>query len=57
MIDPMRDVELYIRRAKKDDAKIMYVFVTHFHADFVSGHVDLAKKTGAKIVYGPNAKA
>ncbi|WP_149303730.1 MBL fold metallo-hydrolase [Pareuzebyella sediminis] len=55
IIDPLREVEPYIKRAKLDDAEIKYIFETHFHADFVSGHVTLAKKTGAPIVYGPNA--
>lgn len=53
IIDPLREVEPYIKRAEKDGAKIKYIFETHFHADFVSGHKDLAAKTGAKIVYGP----
>jgi len=53
VIDPLREVQPYIDKAEKDNAKIKYVFETHFHADFVSGHIDLAKKTGAKIVYGP----
>ena len=53
VIDPLREVQPYIEKAEKDNAKIKYVFETHFHADFVSGHIDLAKKTGAKIVYGP----
>jgi glyoxylase-like metal-dependent hydrolase (beta-lactamase superfamily II)/rhodanese-related sulfurtransferase len=53
IIDPLREVEPYIAIAEKRNAKIKYVFETHFHADFVSGHIDLAKKTGAKIVYGP----
>jgi len=57
VIDPLREVEPYLERAHHDNAKIKYVFLTHFHADFVSGHVDLAKKTGATIVFGPNAKA
>jgi hydroxyacylglutathione hydrolase len=57
IIDPLREVEPYLERAKNDNAKIKYVFLTHFHADFVSGHVDLAKQTGATIVYGPGAKA
>lgn len=57
VIDPLREVEPYIERATYDNAKIKYVFLTHFHADFVSGHVDLAKRTGATIVYGPNATA
>lgn len=55
VIDPLREVEPYLERADKDGAKIRYVFETHFHADFVSGHLDLSKKTGAPIVYGPNA--
>lgn len=56
IIDPLREVQPYIERAAKDGAKIKYIFETHFHADFVSGHVDLAQKTGAQIVYGPTAK-
>ena len=55
IVDPLREVQPYINRAKLDDAKIKYIFETHFHADFVSGHIDLAKKTGAKIVFGPTA--
>jgi hydroxyacylglutathione hydrolase len=55
VIDPLREVEPYIQKANKIGAKIKYVFETHFHADFVSGHLDLAEKTGAEIVYGPNA--
>jgi len=55
VIDPMREVAPYIERALKDGAKIKYVLETHFHADFVSGHIDLAKETGATIVYGPTA--
>ncbi len=57
VIDPLRETDPYIRMAEADNAKIKYVFLTHFHADFVSGHVDLAKKTGATIVFGPNAEA
>ncbi|MEL6676563.1 MAG: MBL fold metallo-hydrolase [Bacteroidota bacterium] len=53
IIDPLRESQPYIERAQKDGAQIKYIFETHFHADFVSGHVDLAKKTGATIVYGP----
>ncbi|HQQ95210.1 MAG TPA: MBL fold metallo-hydrolase [Bacteroidia bacterium] len=53
IFDPLREVQPYIIKAEKDKAKIKYVFETHFHADFVSGHVDLAKKTGAEIVFGP----
>jgi glyoxylase-like metal-dependent hydrolase (beta-lactamase superfamily II)/rhodanese-related sulfurtransferase len=56
IIDPLREVQPYIKRAKLDDAKIKYIFETHFHADFVSGHLDLKKKTGADIVFGPTAK-
>jgi hydroxyacylglutathione hydrolase len=56
IFDPLREVEPYIKRSEKDSATIKYVFETHFHADFVSGHLDLAKKTGATIVYGPTAK-
>lgn len=56
IFDPLREVQPYIDRAAQDNAQIKYVFLTHFHADFVSGHLDLAKKTGATIVYGPNAK-
>ncbi len=55
VIDPLREVESYIQKAANDKATIKYVFETHFHADFVSGHVDLAHKTGASIVYGPTA--
>src|SRR5205085_89960 len=55
VIDPLREVDPYIYKAEKDNAKIKYVLETHFHADFVSGHIDLSKKTGAPIVYGPNA--
>jgi glyoxylase-like metal-dependent hydrolase (beta-lactamase superfamily II)/rhodanese-related sulfurtransferase len=56
IFDPLREVAPYINKAEADHSKIKYVFETHFHADFVSGHLDLAKKTGAKIVYGPTAK-
>lgn len=56
IFDPLREVQPYIDRAKKDNAQIKYIFETHFHADFVSGHLDLAKKSGGKIVYGPTAK-
>ncbi|HTB07146.1 MAG TPA: MBL fold metallo-hydrolase [Bacteroidia bacterium] len=57
VIDPIRDTQGYIEIANERKAKIKYIFETHFHADFVSGHVELLKKTGAKIVYGPEAKA
>ncbi len=53
IIDPLREVQPYIKMAEKNGAKIKYIFETHFHADFVSGHADLAKQTGATIVYGP----
>ena len=56
IIDPLRETAPYIAKAQKEGAKIKYIFETHFHADFVSGHVDLAQKTGAKIIYGPNAE-
>lgn len=56
IIDPLRETEPYITKAEERGAKIKYIFETHFHADFVSGHVDLAEKTGATIVYGPGAK-
>ena len=56
IIDPLREVKPYINRAKSDGAKIKYIFETHFHADFVSGHVTLSKKTGAPIIFGPNAE-
>ncbi|MBC7743743.1 MAG: MBL fold metallo-hydrolase [Flavobacterium sp.] len=55
IIDPLREVSPYIEKAKAAGAKIKYVFETHFHADFVSGHVDLSNQTGAPIIYGPNA--
>jgi hydroxyacylglutathione hydrolase len=56
IFDPLREVQPYIEKAKKDNAAIKYIFETHFHADFVSGHLDLAAKTGAQIVYGPTAQ-
>ena len=56
VIDPLREVDSYIQKAERNNATIKLVLETHFHADFVSGHLDLAKKTGATIVYGPNAK-
>lgn len=55
IIDPLREVQPYIDRAERDGAKIKYIFETHFHADFVSGHKDLAEKTGATIVFGPTS--
>ena len=56
IVDPLRETAPYIRKAEEQGAKIKYIFETHFHADFVSGHVDLANKTGATIVYGPGAQ-
>ena len=56
IIDPLRESNPYIEKAKANKSKIKYIFETHFHADFVSGHLDLAKKTGARIIYGPNAE-
>ena len=55
IIDPLREVHNYIQKAQNDNAKIKYIFETHFHADFVSGHVTLSQKTGAPIIFGPNA--
>src|SRR6185369_4096982 len=55
VIDPLREVEPYIQKAERNNAKIKYVFETHFHADFVSGHLYLSNKTGATIIYGPTA--
>ena len=55
IIDPLREIDPYVQKAKKANAKIRFIFETHFHADFVSGHLTLAKKTGAKIIFGPNA--
>ena len=55
IIDPLREVKPYLNRLEKDNVKLKYIFETHFHADFVSGHLDLRKKTGASIVYGPGA--
>ena len=55
IIDPLREVGSYLEKAKKNNAKIKYIFETHFHADFVSGHLTLAKHTDAPIVFGPNA--
>ncbi len=55
IIDPLRETAPYLERLQKDNVKLKYIFETHFHADFVSGHLDLSKQTGASIVYGPNA--
>ncbi|HPH22921.1 MAG TPA: MBL fold metallo-hydrolase, partial [Chitinophagaceae bacterium] len=54
IVDPIRDIDEYLQLAKEHNATIKYIFETHFHADFVSGHLDLAAATGAIIVYGPN---
>lgn len=56
IIDPLRDIDVYLQMAKERKSEIKYIFETHFHADFVSGHIDLSKKTNAAIVYGPGAK-
>lgn len=56
IIDPLRETQPYLEKLQKEGLKLKYIFETHFHADFVSGHVDLAQKTGATIVYGPNAE-
>jgi len=56
IIDPLRETKPYLEKLEKEGAKLKYIFETHFHADFVSGHIDLAKKTGATIVYGPKAE-
>ena len=57
IIDPLRDIDHYLQLAKERNAVIKYIFETHFHADFVSGHIDLSKETGAPIIYGPGAVA
>ena len=56
IIDPIREIETYVEKAKKSESKIKYIFETHIHADFISGHLNLAKKTGAKIIYGPKSE-
>jgi hydroxyacylglutathione hydrolase len=56
IVDPLRDIDVYLELAKERKAMIKYIFETHFHADFVSGHIDLAKATGATIIYGPNTE-
>ena len=57
VIDPLRDIDVYLNMAKEKGVTIKYIFETHFHADFVSGHQELSKKTGAPIVYGPQTEA
>jgi hydroxyacylglutathione hydrolase len=56
IIDPLREIQPYIQRLERDGVQLKYIFETHFHADFVSGHLDLRKKTGAAIIYGPTAQ-
>src|ERR1700730_17846640 len=56
VVDPLRDIDEYLQMASERKTTIKYVFETHFHADFVSGHIDLAKKTGAKMIFGPLAE-
>src|SRR5215218_9316132 len=56
VIDPLRDIDEYLQLANERKATIKYIFETHFHADFISGHLDLSKATGAPIVYGPNTQ-
>ena len=56
IIDPLREVDIYLSKAKTSNSKIKYIFETHIHADFISGHLNLAKKSGAVIVYGPKAE-
>ena len=56
-IDPLRETDKYLEKIKSENTTLKYIFNTHFHADFVSGHVDLAEKSGAQIIFGPNAKA
>ena len=57
IIDPLRDIDEYINMAKDRNATIKYIFETHFHADFVSGHLDLSNATGAPIIFGPKTEA
>src|SRR4030095_15756006 len=56
IIDPLRDIDSYLQLVKERNTTIKYIFETHFHADFVSGHLDLAKVTGAPIVFGPDTQ-
>jgi len=56
VVDPLRDIDAYLQLAAERKTSIKYIFETHFHADFVSGHIDLAKATGATIVYGPKTE-
>ncbi|MGZ5285890.1 MAG: MBL fold metallo-hydrolase, partial [Flavisolibacter sp.] len=56
VVDPLRDIDAYLQLATERNARIKYIFETHFHADFVSGHLDLSQATGASIIYGPNTE-
>src|SRR4249920_3829845 len=56
VIDPLRDIDAYLELANERKTRIKYIFETHFHADFVSGHIDLGKATGSPIIYGPNTE-
>jgi glyoxylase-like metal-dependent hydrolase (beta-lactamase superfamily II) len=57
IIDPLREIEPYLKLLEDNKLTLKYIFLTHFHADFVSGHYDLSQKTGAEIVFGPTAKS
>ena len=57
IVDPLRETSVYLEKIATTNTQLKYIFITHFHADFVSGHVDLAKETGAQIIFGPNAEA
>ena len=57
IVDPLRETNVYLEKIATTNTQLKYIFITHFHADFVSGHVDLAKETGAQIIFGPNAEA
>ena len=57
IVDPLRETDVYLEKISSSKTSLKYIFITHFHADFVSGHVDLAKETGASIVFGPMADA
>ena len=56
IIDPLREIQPYLKKLENDGVQLKYIIETHFHADFVSGHLDLAKATGAQIIYGPTAE-
>src|ERR1043165_3119856 len=57
VIDPLRDIDAYLKLAEEQEVTIKYIFETHFHADFISGHLELSKATGAPIIYGPMTEA